>query len=1027
MWICKYSQRSISKVIPLVIPLNSRQLHSLGILNRRGKGLATEFYISVIRENLYCNGSCNNPHRRFSSKKNSESEPSEQEESQDAVEQTEDGGNTTEASNYKSFLDSTRLIFQSLGKQSKIKKHGRQVQDGKIRKKPIPIKTDSLDAKNEQAIIDEEDVKQDNPGEKGHTVHFTLPILHFKSTARFHALPALGLYRKPAFPGFYQVLQIQDQAVLQCLSQVKQNAGHDYIGGFLTRDDLSKDLNGQSLPTLRDDAGAVVSIDDLHSIGTLLQIITITPHMSLHGGQVILMPHKRIKLTGIHAEPCDTNPLYKVAVEYIEDQAKQFDDSNVTKALHLEIITTVKELIKTSNFYKEHFDQIIRFYNLDYPTRLADLIAGISLAKRDQLQAILSEMDIDKRLSMVLEVAKNDLEFAKVQVEVKSQIEEKLSKEQRKYILMEQMKMIKRELGIDTDDKNSVVEAFEAEFANIEKFMSEEAISSFKNSVARLKQLEISSAEFGVARSYLEWLVGLPWGKATLESRNLQVAKEVLDKHHFGLKDVKGRLLEYMATGILRGKSYGKIICLVGPPGVGKTSIAISMAEALNRKMYRFSLGGLFDVAELRGHRRTYVGALPGKFVQALKYTGTMNPLIILDEIDKLGRDARGDPASALLEVLDPSQNSTFRDHYLDVSIDLSQVLFICTANSTDTIPVPLLDRMEIITIPGYLPEEKIAISKNHLIPSIQSSTGVSEALLHIEDSALQHIITHYSREAGVRALEKCIEKIFRKVALQVVMKECNSVALQEGTFDVNAQTKMEITSTDISQYLGVALYTRETLHPYPLPFGVVMGLAWTNAGGATMYVEAHGQLLDKTGNVIEPNRSESIQSDHSVANLNLGGGSLKVTGQLGSVMTESSQIALTFAKSFLRQIQPNNLFLNEAHLHIHVPEGATPKDGPSGGITMTCALVSLAAKKRIKKNLAMTGELTLSGKVLRVGGIKEKLIAAIRENLETVILPKANEPDFVELDESIKNKINIVLVDNFNDVYNAVFEHDLE
>ncbi|GBE58979.1 ATP-dependent protease La family protein [Babesia ovata] len=952
------------------------------------------------------------------------------------------------------------------------------------------------------AVIDTQTVGEDstvvaNNGDKGEDkvetpeydgnapVQFRLPILHFHSTSRLHALPALAMFQKPAFPGFYQVLQIQDQAVLECLSNVKQNAGNDYVGGFLTKTQHTRDFQNVAMPMLRDDAGAVQSYEEMHVYGTLLQVITITPHLSHQGGQVILMPHRRIKMTGIHAEPSESYPLYRVSIEYVEDDLKNFEDSRVTKALHLEIIATVKELIKTSNFYKEHFDHIIRIYNLDNPSRIADLIAGISMAKRDQLQAILAEVNIDKRLAMVLEVAKNDLEFAKVQAEVKTQIEEKMSREQRKYILTEQMKMIRKELGLDSDDKNTLIEAFENEFAKVEKFMSKEASESYKSGISRLKQLETSSAEFGVCRSHLEWLLGMPWGKFTKDSRDIRNARQVLDKHHFGLKDVKTRLMEYMATSILKGTANGKIICLAGPPGVGKTSIATSVAELLGRKLYRFSLGGLFDVAELRGHRRTYVGALPGKFVQALKYTGSMNPLIVLDEIDKLGRDARGDPASALLEVLDPSQNEYFRDYYLDIAVDLSHVLFICTANAVDTIPAPLIDRMEIINIPGYLPEEKLQIAKNYLIPQTLKSTGLQPDVIEMPDSTIQAVIEHYSREAGVRSLLRCIEKIYRKVALNIVMdnadklepasansaeespivlgasedakvsgaiaianpddiastaasSECGDQSAEASSDDESVSSvlsgieKLVIEEDKLQSYLGVPIYTRDALHPYPLPYGVVMGLAWTNAGGATMYVEARGQMVDKRGNLVEPNRTpaskltpETAEEPSEESSFGSFHGTMKVTGHLGNVMTESSQIALTFCKTFIRKHQPRNLFLDEAHIHIHVPEGATPKDGPSGGITMASALISAAAKKRIKPHLAMTGELTLSGKVLRVGGIKEKLIAAIREGVTTVVLPKTNEPDVLDLEESVTSKLNVIYVESYDDVYNAVFDHD--
>ncbi|CDJ56236.1 lon protease, putative, partial [Eimeria maxima] len=474
--------------------------------------------------------------------------------------------------------------------------------------------------------------------------------------------------------------------------------------------------------------------------------------------------------------------------------------NGVVKMLHMEILATMKELLKTSYFYKEHFDQgpgsgvqVIRFYNIDYPQKLADLVAGISFARRDELQAVLAEEDIEKRLMLVLQIAKKDLEFAKLQVNVKAQVEDKVMKVQRKFLLQEQLKLIKKELGLNKDDKESIIDQFREILAKKEAFMNEEVQKASKAStlnprsrtavateINKLSSLDQSSSEFHVSRTYLENLLKLPWGEYSTDCTDIDEAARVLNADHFGLEDVKKRILEFIAVNILKKDSQGKILCFLGPPGVGKTSVAESIARALKRKYYRISLGGLFDVAELRGHRRTYIGALPGKIVTALKLTGTMNPLIVLDEIDKLGRDFRGDPSSALLEVLDPSQNSFFRDHYIDVPLDLSRVLFVCTANAQDTIPGPLLDRMELIRIAGYIQEEKVAIAQQYLIPKTAEATGLQGSRVSIQPAALEVLVRDYAREAGVRSLSKCIEKLFRRAALSIVKKEAEEVVVTE-------------------------------------------------------------------------------------------------------------------------------------------------------------------------------------------------------------------------------------------------------
>jgi len=520
------------------------------------------------------------------------------------------------------------------------------------------------------------------------------------------------------------------------------------------------------------------------------------------------------------------------------------------------------------------------------------------------------------------------------------------------------------------------------------------------------------------AGRYLEWLTCLPWGKSTTENKDIKKAEGILNDDHHGLEDVKERILEHIAVSFLKASVQGKIMCMVGPPGVGKTSIGKSIANALGRKFFRFSVGGLHDVAEIRGHRRTYVGAMPGKLIQCLKLTQSSNPVVLIDEIDKLGRDFRGDPSSALLEVLDPEQNGSFRDHYLDVPVDLSQVLFVCTANVSDTIPGPLLDRMEVIRIAGYVHEEKVAIANKYLIPKIAESTGIGEDSLVVKKRALDRIISDYARESGVRQLQKLLEKVSRKVALAKVRK----------TKDEQEHEKEIIDTDTLTKYIGQPIHLSDRLFSAGTPPGVVMGLAWTSIGGVSLYIEARGQrkhkdlmLSDKEngkgpGKDGKQGEGEADEGPKEV-------GDMKVTGQLGSVMGESSDISLTYSRLFLRELEPDNDFLDEARIHLNVPEGSTPKDGPSAGVTMTTSLLSLGLASPVKTDLAMTGELTLTGKVLKVGGIKEKVIAARREKVSTLLLPRQNQADYAEMKEYLREGLTVHFCDHFDDVYTMAFE----
>merc|ERR1711871_980355 len=573
--------------------------------------------------------------------------------------------------------------------------------------------------------------------------------------------------------------------------------------------------------------------------------------------------------------------------------------------------------------------------------------------------------------------SKKELEMSRLQQDIGKQVEEKISKDQRRYLLNEQLKKIKKELGLEKDEKEGVTEKYRARLEGVE--LPENAAGVIEDEFAKLETLDPASSEFNVCKNYLDWLTIMPWNKHSEDNFDVVQAKKILDEDLYGIEDVKERILEFIAVGKLRGNVQGKILILHGPPGVGKTSIGSSIGNALNRKFFRFSVGGMTDVSEIKGHRRTYVGAMPGKLIQSLKVTDTANPVILIDEIDKMGRSFQGDPSSALLEVLDPEQNKSFLDHYLDVGFDLSKALFICTANELDTIPRPLLDRMEVINMAGYVMDEKVEIAKRYLMPRCREDTGLDEGQVIMEDDAMRALIRQYAREAGVRNLQQQLEKIHRKVSLKVVKEETKSV---------------RITADNLKDYLGNPRFTSDRLYDVTPP-GVVMGLAYTQMGGATLYIETIGSKLGK---------------------------SLKTTGRMGETMVESSSIAHTYADQFLATIDPENPTLREAGMHMHIPEGATPKDGPSAGISMTTSLLSYALGKTVRNNLAMTGEITLTGKVLPVGGIKEKTIAAKRSGIDTVVLPVDNKKDFDELPEYIKEGMTVHFADYYRDVYDVAF-----
>lgn len=654
--------------------------------------------------------------------------------------------------------------------------------------------------------------------------------------------------------------------------------------------------------------------------------------------------------------------------------------SHVTEELRaysMAVVTTLKELVKLNPLQSEAIKMFLGRSTFDNPGRLADFAANLTTANGAELQQVLETFDERARIDRVLVLLKREVEISKLHVEINRQIQEKISGQQREFFLREQLKAIKKELGLEKEGKTAEIEKFKERIKELT--LNADAKKAIDEEIDKLQLLEPHSPEYTVSRNYLDWLTSLPWGKFSDDSYDLERAKRILDRDHFGLDDVKDRILEFIAVGKLKGDIAGSILCLVGPPGVGKTSVGKSIADALGRRFYRFSLGGMRDEAEIKGHRRTYIGAMPGKFLQAMKSVATSNPLIMLDEVDKIGASFQGDPASALLEVLDPEQNHSFRDHYLDVPFDLSHVLFVATGNQLDTIPRPLLDRMEVIRLSGYISEEKIEIARRYLIPKTANTHGLRAGQVTIRRDALRLLIEEYARESGVRSLENLIKKIARKAAMRIIK---------------DREAKIVINKEDVESYLGKPVFVADEMFG-SIP-GVVTGLAWTNMGGATLQIEAT-----------------------AVSSRNKG---FKQTGQLGGVMVESADIAYSYVMAHLTQYGAPPNFFDERYVHIHVPAGATPKDGPSAGVTMATALFSMILQKPVRKKLAMTGELTLTGQVLPIGGVKEKIIAARRSGCKVVIFPEANRKDFEELPDYLKKGLTVHYAAKYEDVFAHAF-----
>ncbi len=760
----------------------------------------------------------------------------------------------------------------------------------------------------------------------------------------------LPLSERPFFPAQTLPLLMNEGAWLETVKKIGDTS-HQMAGLILVN------------PAHAEDAKP----DDFYSVGTVVRMHH--PVRSEGKIQFIAEGQSRFRILNWISD----KPPYVVQVEYPLEIARNEDE---LKAYAMAIINTIKELIPLNPLYSEELKFFLNRFSPNEPSLLADFAASLTTASKEELQSVMDAFNLRRRMEKVLILIKKELEVAKLQSQIREQVEQKMSKQQREFFLREQLKEIQKELGLAKDDKTADIERFKERLAKLK--LSDAAAKRIDEELQKLSVLESGSPEYAVTRNYLDWLSQLPWGKFSKDKLDLARARKILDHDHDGLDDVKERIVEFLAVGALKGEVAGSILLLVGPPGVGKTSIGHSIANALGRKFYRFSLGGMRDEAEIKGHRRTYIGAMPGKFIQAIKECGVSNPVIMLDEVDKIGASYQGDPASALLEVLDPEQNVDFLDHYLDVRFDLSKVLFVCTANQFDTIPGPLLDRMEVIRLSGYITAEKVQIAKHHLWPKQLKKAGIKRGELTITEAALKRIIDGYAREAGVRNLEKQLGRMVRKSVVKIVG---------------GAETPIHLGTGEIEESLGKPVFLPEK----PITgIGVVTGLAWTAMGGATLSIEATLVHTKNRG--------------------------FKLTGKLGEVMRESAEIAYSYVSSHLKAFKGNPVFFDEAFVHLHVPEGATPKDGPSAGITMATALLSLARNEKIPRSLAMTGELTLTGEVLPIGGVREKVIAARRIKINELILPEANRRDFDELPDHIKEGVDAHFVRQFKDVVKIVF-----
>jgi ATP-dependent Lon protease len=800
-------------------------------------------------------------------------------------------------------------------------------------------------------LREEGNVQEDRISEElGSKTSNTTEIISYKE-ALPNILHVLPLANRPFFPHQIIPLILEREQWEETIKAITDSS-HKLVGLVLSK---QEDVNE-------------VKSEDFYEMGTVCRLHRIA--QAEDKLQIVVEGLQRFRIE----DWVSKQRPFIVNARYYPDA--RHDNVEEVKPYVLAVVNTIKELLPLNPLYNEELKIFVQRSNPEDPSPLADFAASLTTANKTELQDILETIPILSRLEKVLMLLNKELQQAKAQVEIRKQVEDKMEKHQREFFLREQLKTIQKELGIEKDDRTAEIDKFKK---RLEKLTVPEAVKKrLDEEFDKMSMLEVGSPEYAITRNYLDWLTLMPWGHYSEDKLDLKKARKVLEGDHEGLKDVKDRIMEFLAVGKLKGSISGTILLLVGPPGVGKTSIGRSVAKAVGRAFFRLSVGGIHDEAEIKGHRRTYIGAMPGKFIQAMKEVEYANPVIMLDEIDKIGTSYRGDPASALLEVLDPEQNVDFLDHYLDVRFDLSKVLFICTANQPDTIPTPLLDRMEMIKLSGYIASEKLKIAKKHLVKRQLEKSGLKPEQLKISNKVLMRIIEDYAREAGVRNLEKRIGSITRKMALKVL----------EGK-----ETPIKVKPSKLLDYLGKPVFDTEKAIQ---GVGVVTGLAWTAMGGATLSIEA--------------------RCTHNYTR------GFKLTGQLGDVMKESAEIAYGYIVSKYEEFEIDKAFFEKAFIHLHVPAGATPKDGPSAGITMASALLSLAKQQEIDKEIAMTGELTLTGQVLPVGGIREKVIAARRIKIFHLILPDANKRDFDELPENVRENIRVDFVKEFSEVVQVLW-----
>ena len=748
--------------------------------------------------------------------------------------------------------------------------------------------------------------------------------------------PALLLNDVLIFPNTIVPLAISSPAMIAMINDVL--AGHRVVAAFSRAQAPRSDKPE----------------DQFYSVGTAAHIMKMfrMPDESI---RVLIQGMVRVKRLDI----LQTDPYLQVK---ILPMAIPRDSTIQIEGLTRTVISDFSKYAEENSLPDE---VRIAVHNINDPGALADIVASNLSLSIEEKQQLLETNELELRLTLVATHLSRELELLRIGSEIRGKVEKELESNQKEYFLREQLKAIKRELGEESETSTDVAE-FEKKIS--EAGLPAQAAEAARKELDRMRVMSISSAEYSVSRTYVEWLVSLQWSKASIDELNLTQAEKELDEDHYGLSEVKTRIVEFLAVRKLKKDNRGPILCFAGPPGVGKTSLGRSIARSMNREFVRMSLGGVRDEAEIRGHRRTYVGAMPGRIIQSIKRVGVKNPVIMLDEIDKLGMDFRGDPASALLEVLDPAQNNSFSDHYLDVEFDLSSVFFITTANDIGQIPGPLRDRMEIIEIPSYITDEKIQIGLRYLLPRQVEESGLKPSNLSINEDGMRAIIRGYTREAGVRKLEQRIGAICRKIARTVA----------DGK-----RKRVTITSKSVGQYLGPAPFAEDGLPEEP-QIGVALGLAWTPVGGEILVIE-----------------STSMP----------GTGKLQVTGQLGDVMKESSQIALSFLRAHADRLNIDSDVFTKKDIHLHVPEGAQPKEGPSAGIALTSSLASLLSGKPVRNDLCMTGEITLTGQVLPVGGIREKIVAAARRGITTIVMPKANEKDLFYVPENIKSRLKFHFV----------------